>query len=654
MTRRMNNKSKVIKVVSIALSVYMALSPVALHADELVDVEENLSAQDESVDVDEAADYVEEAVESAAAVSVEQAQFENVVAENTVPATDAVNVAPEYTLEDTSALIEAEINRIENEAIQEVANEIINVDMSDVNAALGKVTDLVDETLTDEAVADGIVNAAEALITVYETQAEVALEALKAISANQDVNAVVISENGSVSVDWDKATKDVQKLYQEYLDAVDAKNVAELARDEAVANQKSISDTYKTNSEIINKNKEINEKISESKLNKDEIINNIIDDIAANQGKSLAAGKNIDGIIDGNDMYRYYINTIEDGIKYGCLTYYDSVNKTILRKNFSIEADGSINHAYVPKSEWVKEDPECITAIFGNGSNYVAAYLGNQKSPYISNDTFNGTKVSDIMRPNIELNDAIDARNTALTELEKIIPVVEKAETELQTASENAANALEKYKAVVAMYKDVASLQNEIKKDEIEIAMLEYVKAEVDVYKKQQALNQIKEAVNNDSSNDDTSDTADTDVVATQENIETVISGIARDLGVEPAIVENLVVQAIIDTEDNYTVAANNGNATAAGVAGVRRDIEEVAQAEKIENTKVITENESVDEAQELVTIIDEEVPLANSFAVDTSRRVNWVLPLVIMLICASYVLFIVAKKNKKDEEANA
>ena len=210
MTRRMNNKSKLVKAVSIALSIYMALSPMVVYADELADAENNVSVQNEVKE--EAAKCVEEAVDNAE-IPKAQADFEDMVAD-----VDVSDVESRNTLEDTSALVQDEINSIENDAIKEATDAIVNVDMSNADDALNTVTELVDNTLTDEAVADEIVVVADALISVYDSQTDAALNTLKVIS--EESEAVTLLEDGSVSVDWGKATDEVKALEGAYQKAV--------------------------------------------------------------------------------------------------------------------------------------------------------------------------------------------------------------------------------------------------------------------------------------------------------------------------------------------------------------------------------------------------------------------------------------------------
>ena len=302
------------------------------------------------------------------------------------------------------------------------------------------------------------------------------------------------------------------------------------------------------------------------------------------------------------------------------------------------------------------------------------------------------------MRENVELNSAIDARNEAvnarneaINELQEIEVNIAEVEKELENATNAAEDALNKYKEAVAMYKDVASLENEIKKNEVEIAMLEYVKAEVEVFRKQQALDRVKKDIEESNA----SDTADNYRVNKQEkielfenysayeqenieifenysvdeqenieifenynvdeqeNIEAVVNSIASNLGVEPEVVESMVAQTIIETENSFYGVANGEKK--AGVAGARRD---EADIEEI-NIKPVTEDEVAEDiienqnyAQDVVTIEDNMVPLAATItAVDYS--VNRWLPLIIASICVLWMIFVVATKNQKEEKAN-
>ena len=197
--------------------------------------------------------------------------------------------------------------------------------------------------------------------------------------------------------------------------------------------------------------------------------------------------------------------------------------------------------------------------------------------------------------------------------------------------------------------------------------MLEYVKAEVEVYKKQQVLDQVKEALNSRNTVD-----TDNDIVepVAQENIQEVVDSIASSLGVEPVTVEALVVKAIIDTEDNNTVVMNNGNETA--VAGARTNLVNARTAteetvEEIEDTKAVSEKEAVDvqaevqdEANKTITIEDNKIALAKVGAdadagavASIHHIVNWWILFIIALACAAWMIFVVAKKNQEEEEAN-
>lgn len=607
MTGSKNNKKKVVKAISVVLSIYMTLSPMVVYADELSDAENNVSAQIE---------------------------FEEKIAD-----VDVSDIESKNTLEDAAILVENEINNIENEAIKEATEAIVNVDMSNVDNALDKVTEIIDNTLTDETVATEIVSSADALISVYDAQADAALDVLKEISKNSD--AVTLLDDGSVSVNWTVATKEVQDLYDEYKKALEAKEAAELEKDRAIDLEKKKAASNKVdelNVNIINKNKEKNEKISESKLDRNNAINSIIDEVAENKAALFEAKYTYDSNIEGtDDIYRFYVNTVKDGNVYGCLTYYDSVNKTILRKNFSISADGNIDYEYIPQPEWVKGDANCkTTPIFGNGSNYIAAYVGNNTSSYISSEGFKGVDVSNLMRANVEINSVIDERNKAVAVLKEIEAIAEKVENDIADATKNAEKALTKYKEAVAMYKDVASLEDEIKKSEVEKAKLEYVKAEVEVWRKQQDLDQIREAINNAGK----SEVVEKNNIVAQANVKEVVNNIANNLGVEAEDVEILVVQAIIDTENNVVEYADEQ----AAVEETIRDEVEVSEA--------FAAN---DEAQEVITIEDNQVPLANFTAdINVDSDASYVMSLwqrfLIILACVTWVIFVVAKEKQRKE----
>lgn len=717
MTKRMNSKSKVVKVISLVLSIYMAVSPMVVYADELADAENDLLVQSEVRD--EAAECVKEAVDNAV-IPEAQVEFEIMVADVDVSDIDSRN-----PLEDTSVLVQEEIDRIENDAVKEVTDAIVNVDMSYVDEALNTVTELIDNSVTDEVVASEIETAADTLISVYNAQAEIALNTLTVIS--EESEAVTVLEDGSVSVDWDKATEEVKTLEGMYQKAASDLEIAQSARNEAIEKQQEAIEKQQEvsnkvdelNNGIINENKEINEKVSETKLNKNNDINSIIETIATNNDKPFTTGTCIDQKNDeSSDMYRFYVNTVRDGIAYGCLTYYDSESKTILRKNFSISASGEIDYNYVPKAEWVKKDPNCKEVIFGNSSNYVAAYVGNKNlSNYISNGKFNGTNVSDIMRENEALNsaidarnEAIDARNEAINELKKIEVNVAAVEKELENATNEANEALNKYKEAVAMYKDVASLENEIKENEVEIAMLEYVKAEVEVFRKQQVLDQVKETLKEsnvpnpveknreeepgdvekvekdreeepgnikkaeknkvgqqkkyervETNREDELENIETVEIYgadDQVNIEEVVNNIASNLGVEPEVVEAMVVETMIETENSFYGVANDVEKEA--VAGVIRDAEDVdgvveevtvktAPENEISEDIIEIQNDTMNGNHEVVTIEDEMVPLAATIA-NVDYSVNWWLPLAIASIYLAWMMFIVVKENQEEK----
>lgn len=705
MVRKTDNK-KVIKAISIGLSVYMALSPVVVSADEMpeagakVEVRHEATespeqtaentevseSQDsnENTEVTEPQDSNENTEVSESQVTSEstevsesqvtsestevtepQAIFENKVAEIGI---DVINT--EIMTDDTSSLAETEINRIENDAIKEAADAITAVDMTNVDDALNKVSSIVDDVITDEVVATELETAADTLIAIYDSQAEIALDALTVISEKTD--AVTVKEDGSVSIDWNAATEDVTKLYNEYQDALKAKGDAQTAKEQIEANKNTVSGKV-DEFEKANIDKNI-DTISASKESKNTCINDTIARVAEevkNNNKSMTKGLTIDGTVnDSSDMYRFFVNVVEKGTAYGCLTYYDAESKTILRKNFKISSDGIIDFDYIPKSEWVKGDANCKSELFGNGGNYIAAYVGDNTSNFITLNKdkkvleFSGKEVSTLMRNNVQLNDDISARNEALAELKNINTTLGEAENALKEASEGVDDALRKYQEAVAMYKNAASLNEEIKKDVLEKAKLEYVKAEVNAFRKQQELNQIKETINNSDTtekekidnpdasekekidnpdtsekekidNPDTSEkekTDSSDVSKTEEkdnsgmpkkekvdnsgtskteeidnstdtmNIETVINNVATNLGVAPESIENLVVQTIIDTEESYASKTNETNHDEEiAVLGERRSEVEV---EEVNESEAIYE-EIVTNEEEVVEITD-------------------------------------------------
>lgn len=613
MTRRVNN-DKVIKAISIGLAAYMALSPVAVRADELT----------------ESVAGVEQAVGNTSAETDAQGTFEEAVAD-----VDVSDINSGSAIEDTSALVEEEINRIENEAVKEAADSIIDVDMTNVDEALDKVTELVDDSITDEVVADELEAAADALINIYDSQAAAALNALKVISA--DMDAVTVLEDGTVLIDWNAATEEVTGLYSAYQAALTAKDAAQTAKDQSVEKKNELSEKVdKLNVDTANKNRET---ILDSKQNKSEVINELITTFAESKKSELKKDFAVSGN-DGKDIYKFFINVVEDGVAYGCLTYYDSANMTILRKNFKIAADG-IDYYYAPKAEWVRDDPNCTSVIFGNSGNYIAAYIGSKTSSYIdSKNEFKGKDVSVLMQKNVELNNAIEAREAALNDLENISEVIEKAEAELKDATDKADAALLEYKEAVAMYKKAAALDSEIKKSEVEKAKLEYVKAEVEAWRKQQTLNQIKDAANNDNSNV---------INENQEGVETVINNIAVNLGADPKSVEEMVVQTIIDTDNASGAAVTN--------EGIADETKQAVAGERVENNAAVSEGDkkvaSADEkaaeevTPEIVTIDENEVPLAN---VGNEANSSWWKAVAAALAGAAGI-FAVFKRRKEEEE---
>lgn len=638
------SRNKALKAMSLGLSIYMALAPMVVYADELSDAEKSLTEQLEVRD--EAIANVEQAVEEAI-IADSQAEFEN------MEIVASVDDSDENILVDTSILAEDTINLIENEAIREAADAIANVDMSNVDDALNQMSALIDSTLTDEIVADQIEATADALISIYDAQAETAFNALKVIS--EEMDAVSVSDDGTVDIDWGAATAEVTGLYETYQAALAAKDEAQTAKNEIIDKKNAMSDKIdELNGGVLNTNKDVCEVISKSKLNKDSAINEIIDCVAELHSEDFVDKYTLDQKVSGSsDIYRFYINIIEDEVAYGCLTYYDSENKTILRKNFKISSD-NIDYDYVPDDEWVKGNVNCKKVVFGNGGNYIAAHV-EQTSVYIKGGkTFDGPNVSNLMRDSINLNNAIDARNQALIDLEEINRDIEKAEEELQDASDKADNALKAYKEAVAMYKEAAVLDREVKTNKVEKAKLEYVKAEVEVWRKQQELDQIKDTII--ASNADNKIDAANDVV--YGNIENVINNIARNLDVEPESVEEMVAQIIIDEENSY-VGETNNYSEEASVLGERRNretaVSEEKEVETIENVMPIAQEMVVEEANdtlnvthEFVIIEDEDVPLAN-FIEEVEYSRNWWLSLIIALVCVIVFIYFVTKRNQNN-----
>lgn len=561
----------------------------------------------------------------------------------------------------------------------ESENTAAEAESINVEEALNMIDEMMGDGITDEATANEIEAAADALLSLYDAQSSEALDALAAIS--EEANAVTLLEDGSVSVDWDAADAEKQDLSDAYQGLLEEKEAAESAMNAAIEDKNNALSAIEALNEKISAN---DEKLSEVKLNKNDEINAIIDTIAAEKGKTLTIGQQIDTTLEENDdKYRFNVNTIKDGIVYGCLTYYDSANNIILRKNFSISAEGDVDHEYVPKPEWVREDKNVQEVIFGNGGNYLAAYA--KANSFSSSTIFNGQNVSTLMRNNAELNNTIDARNEALTQLVDYEAAVAEAESNLEDAKNNAQTALDEYNEIVAKYESVASLEEKITNTELEKARLEYVKAEIEKFRNQQVLNQINNTINADTA--ETENTANT-VVSTEttETLETVINDIANNLGVDTETAEDLVNQAIADTTytdvpvanyeepaaveniaveaaeiqtpnvpENTNVAAAANNEVPAVAADVR--IVEVEEAGAVEEA----ENATVAAAREVVTIEDNKTPLAyfgndadvvvNNDATNNNSA-NWWLPLIIALSIATGIILIVVKKNQK-EEAN-
>lgn len=533
MTGRQNKKNKVVKFISIAMSVFMTLSPMVAYAEEV---------------------------------------------------------------EDTTAKVEKEINSIENDAVKEAVEEIVSVDMSDVDNALDRVSEIVNEAITDEVVANEIEATADALINIYDEQAAAALDVLNEISKDSAT-----------------AKEEMEALDAEYQEALSKAEAAQAVKDQVEADKTAKADKVSALDEATaNKNRET---ISDSKENNNAAIDELIASLAESKKAELKKDFAVEDTVNGTDLYKFFINIVEGDTAYGCLTYYDSANKVILRKNFKISSEG-IDYNYTPKAEWTKGDANCVTETFGNGGNYIAAYVANKGSYIGSDNKFKGKDVSNLMRKNVELNNNIDARNAALTELEEIKTLVKEKEAELQTAKDNAEAALEKYNDAVAIYEKVASAEAEIEKSNVEKTKLEYVKAEVEAWRQQQALNQIKETANkSDSSNKEAN-------VVAQENIEVVVNNIARNLGVAPAEVEELVVQTIIDAEENF-----------AGAATYEEEIVEIEE-----------------QPQEVLTLEDNEVPLAGfGYDMDGATLLNLNYLYFVVLACLALMMFVVVKKQQRN-----
>ena len=656
--KKKTSSKQVLKAISLGLSVYMALTPVAVYADEGAEEDSSSESHSESHEEESSSSSssssesqaVEQAVESSNATEASQAVFESAVAD-----VDVSNIDTGITIENTSEMVDAEISTIENEAVQEAVDSIVDVDMTDVNAALNQVNDIVDSAVTDESVAREIEATADTLIDIYDSQAKAALGALTVISEKMD--AVTVKDDGSVEVDWNAATDEVTGLYNVYQAALAAKDNAQAIKDQATekkeATTQKISDL---NGDAIDNKSTASKAIADSKADKSDDINAIIAKVAERDSSKIAAKYSKDENVDGSsDVYRFYINKVENGTAYGCLTYYDSERKTILRKNFAITSDG-IDCNYVPKAEWVKGDANCKSEVFGNGGNYIAAYIEDNTSKYVKSTTElqNGKDISDLMRNNVKLNDVIEAKN----DLEKINELLAEKEVEIQTATKNAEDALAKYKEAVAMYKKAAELEREIKKDEVEKAKLEYVKAEVEAWRRQQVLDQINDAINNAG----VTDKDENDSTSTEVSIETVVTSIASNLGVDPEAVEGLVAQTIINTEDNNddtavlgarrnTEKAPEAEATEAATAEIDAT-EEVESAETVVNKDVIEEavESQHDEAQNIITIDENEVPLANVGA-ESNKKGNWWLALIAAITGSFGIFFAAAKKKKEDEE---
>lgn len=669
------NSKRFIRTLSIGLSVYMALSPATALAAEVLEETPNDDVQAAAKTEEAAKDAAVEAAKEEAAQAVEAAQAtandenraefvetvkeQKVPSENEAPAEEAAAPVAENPVQE-------EINKIEEETIKEAVDNIVKVDMSNVDAALDKVSDLIEETVTDETVAEELVQVADQLIEIYDQQAETALEALKALDSTGEEDSIIVNEDGTVDVDWAGATEEIKALYQKYIDALGQKEAAEAAKSEAVEKELSAKtnkeeaekELAKVENEWFGNNKEHNKTVAKSKDANNEIINQLIATNAAANKDKLAKNLTVDGK-NGNgqqDIYRFFINRVEAGEAYGCLTYYEHESKTILRKNFKIDKEGNIDYTYVPKAEWVKNDPNSKEVVFGNGGNYIAAYVssGSNSSTYFGTDGyFKGGNVSDLMRANMELNNAIDARNAAEEEkveaekeIDEIKEVLDQAESNLTIAKEKAEVALKKYNDTVAKYMKAASLSDEIRKNEVEKAKMEYVKAEVEAWKKEQILNQIDELINNGA----------TDNVQTPSRVDELVENIAGNLGVAAQSVETLVVETIADMPEVILEEGNLNLSEQAIINEVRENaapiadqqIVEIQEGEEEAGEEVLeleevasqTEEEEIVLAQaddkEFVTIEEEETALAAALPTAEERaKMSWWW-LLIVLICGA------------------
>lgn len=712
------NSKRFIKTLCIGLSVYMALSPATALAAEVLEETPNDDVQEAAKAEEAAKDAVVEAAKEEAAQAVEAAQatandenraeFVEAVKEQNIP---SENEAPaeEVTAPVAENPVQEEIKKIEEETIKEAVDNIVKVDMSNVDSALDQISEFVEETLTDEDVAKELETVADTLIEIYDTQANNALEALKALDSTDEEDSIIVNEDGTVDVDWAGATEEIKDLYQAYMDALDKKVAAEDAKKEA-ANAVTTAETEKETAisagetadekakeaqavidelddGILKNNKDKNKTVAKSKADCDTIINELIAQTVAANKTGFTKGDTINGTGAKNqDIYRFFVNTIVDGEVYGCLTYYDHASNTILRKNFKVDKEGSIDYTYEPKAEWTKGDAACKESLFGNGSNYIAAYVGagSTASSYFLSGSFNGSKVSDLMRANQTLNEAIDRKvaaeqviaqeaeakaqaeidkNKALEDIEKTKATLEEAQTNLNTANANVQSALDKYNEVVAKYAKAGSLSDEIKKNEVEKAKQEYVKAEIEAWKKQQIVDAVDKAIEElEESKKETSEEVKTETkveaIATEEartektaaeanqieteaisNVDDLIVRIAENLNLAEEAAEELVVQAIYENiEDVQDMAEITAEAK-----------------EKITETYDVKEEIAESEAEEEITTIEEEeTALAATLpTAEEKARMSWWW-LLIVAICGTtgYTWYKNHQKKVETEEA--
>ena len=223
MTGRQNKKNKVVKFISIAMSVFMTLSPVVAYAEES---------------------------------------------------------------EDTTAKVEKEINSIENDAVKEAVEEIVSVDMSDVDNALDRVSEIVNEAITDEVVANEIEATADALINIYDEQAAAALDVLNEISKDSAT-----------------AKEEMEALDAEYQEALSKAEAAQALKDQAVEKEEATSATVsQLDKETANKNRET---ISDSKENNNAAIDELIASLAESEKAKLKKDFAVEDTVNGTDLYKF-------------------------------------------------------------------------------------------------------------------------------------------------------------------------------------------------------------------------------------------------------------------------------------------------------------------------------------------------------------